>query len=264
MAGCGSCGTAFVTHPPSPPELEKYYSLDYFQGNVSKFGYVDYEAEEPFQRESFRQKADYLSQKLPGGRILDIGCATGSFLKLLGPNWEKHGVEMSRELLQSHPPPPNISVWAGDILSYPENGKPFDAVTLWDVLDHVPDPASLVQKAERLLRPGGILGLHVGDRESLFARLMGKRWHLYIPPTHLTFFSRRSIVSLLRKSGFAVDRYGYEGKWVPLSLCFFRLSYVFTHDLFRRLYEWSARSSLGRLKVYVNLMDVLTVYAVKK
>src|SRR6185369_3566111 len=262
VLGC-RCGTAFVAEPPKPAELRDYYSLDYFKGNREKFGYIDYAAEEPFQAESFQRKAERLGEILGGGRVLDVGCATSSFLKQLGPGWEKHGVELSVELLKAYPPPEDVKVWSGDFLAYPKNEKPFDAVTLWEVLDHVPEPKSVVRKSAELLRPGGVLAVLVGDRSSCFARLLGKRWHLYIPPTHLTFFTRASLLELLKCSGFKTIRHEYEGRWVPLSLCFFRLSYILEAAWVRKLYEWSLRSAVRNLKIYINLRDVVTVYASK-
>jgi len=263
ICACRICSTAFVPDPPSPEAFKDYYSLDYFTGNHSKFGYIDYAAEEPFQAASFRHKAERITRAMGGGRILDVGCATSSFLMQLGPAWKKHGAEISQDLLKAYPPPPEVSMWTGDFLDYPENGEPFDVVTLWDVLDHVPNPKATLEKCWRLLRPGGMIAINVGDRGSLFARCLGRRWHLYIPPTHLTFFNRSSLFQLLKNCRFTPQRWEYEGRWVPLSLCFFRLSYIINRTFIRKLYEWSLRSALRNLSVYINLRDVVTVYAVK-
>lgn len=259
-----ACGTAFAARLPSAAELSAHYGLDYFQGNPAKFGYVDYAAEEKFLLQSLAGKAARLRRSPGPGRVLDVGCATGGFLRMLGPDWDRRGIELSRELLESRPPEAGLRVWNGDFLAYPESEGPFDAVTMWDVLDHVPDPAAALRKARALLRPGGTLALNLGDRDSLFARLLGRRWHLYIPPTHLTFFTRGSLAALLERAGFRVEEVEYEGKWVPLSLAFFRLSYILTHPFFRRLSDRMSQRPLGRLKVYVNLRDVMTVYAVRK
>lgn len=258
-----SCGTAFTARLPSPEELNAHYGLDYFQGNPEKFGYVDYSAEEPFLLQSFRAKVERLRRSPGPGRVLDVGCATGGFLKLLGPEWRRCGIELSRELLDSQPATPGVSVWNGDFLSYPPENGPFDVLTMWDALDHIPDPAAALRKAHALLRPGGTLAMNLGDRRSLFARVMGRRWHLYIPPTHLTYFTRESLTALLERAGFRVVQCEYEGKWVPLSLCFFRLSYILTHPFFRWLSDRFSEWRIGQLKAYVNLRDVMTIYAVK-
>lgn len=262
LVECSSCRTAYTAVLPTDAELQAHYSLDYFKGNRDKFGYVDYAAEEPFNLETFRPKVAALRRRHPsGGRVLDIGCATGGFLGLMGEGWTRRGVELSAELVAASPPPPGVDVWVGRFEDYPESGEKFDAVTLWDALDHVPDPRATLEKARRLIKPGGTLAVLQGDRGSLFARLLGRRWHIYIPPTHLTYFTRQSLTALLRDTGFAVEESSYEGKWVPLGLAFFRLSYIVTLPVVRRLYEWVNASRLGRLKFYVNLFDVVTLYA---
>ena len=79
----------------------------------------------------------------------------------------------------------------------------FDAITLWDVLEHMADPIAVLKKAARLLRPGGILALNVPNIESLIAKLMGSRWPLLLTE-HLYYFSPSSLRLLLERSGFSV------------------------------------------------------------
>jgi len=260
---CLSCKTARVETIPSPEALRKHYDLSYFKGSKEKFGYVDYATEEEGLVPTFKSRKTRIESEISKGRILDVGCATGGFLKVFGPHWEKHGIELSSELLEAHPAPKDISIWIGDFLEY-ETADLFDVITLWDVLDHARDPAAMLEKAAKLLRPGGLLCVLVGDRTSLFARVLGKRWHLYIPPTHLTFFSREGLSRLLDKTGFEFLSRTYEGKWVPLSQCFFRLSYILPFKFIWKLYEWLADTRLGRLWIPINLRDVALVYSRKR
>lgn len=122
----------------------------------------------------------------------------------------------------------------------------------------------MVKKAFKLLRPGGLLCVLVGERTSLFPRLLGKRWHLYIPPTHLTNFSRRGLRRLLESAGFEYLSWGYEGKWVPLSPCFFRLSYILSFKFIWKIYELLNGPWLGNIWIPINLRDVGLVYASKR
>lgn len=264
---CAACGTAGVEPLPSDAEIRAIYTLPYFQGDRSRYGYTDYAAESAQHARSFTLRAALLEELLPrrGGprRVLDIGCANGSFLAALGPGWEKHGVEVSEDFLRASPPPPEIRMFVGDVLDYPDDRGPFDAVTLFDVLDHVPRPLAVLDKAVRLLRPGGVLVVQQGDRMSLFARLLGRRWHIYIPPTHLWYFTRSGLHRFLRERGLRVARDVFEPRWASVSLCLFRLSYILPAalvDPFRRLLDDTA---LGRLSVRFNFRDVVTVYARK-
>ncbi len=260
---CLACKTARVETIPSPEELKAHYDLSYFKGSKEKFGYVDYAAEEEGLVSVFKQRRKTLEAMVPGGRILDVGCATGGFLKIFGPHWEKQGIELSNELLEAHPAPGDVPIWIGDFLEY-EPPELFDVITMFDVLDHARDPAAMVKKAARLLRPGGILCVLVGERTSLFPRLIGKRWHLYIPPTHLTYFSRQGLTKLLEATGFETLSRGYEWKWVPLSQCFFRLSYILPFKFIWKIYELLNGTWLGNIWIPINLRDVALVYARKQ
>jgi len=64
-------------------------------------------------------------------------------------------------------------------------------VTMWDVFEHFVDPASDVRAAARVLKVGGVLAINTPDISSWYARIMGKRWHLLIPPEHIHYFTKK-------------------------------------------------------------------------
>jgi len=263
LRNCTSCEIAFVSPMPTKEDLIKLYDLSYFKGDVSKFGYVDYFAEGPFQRRSFTERSRIIQKNVKSGNILDVGCATGSFLELFGSsNWHKYGIEISQELLSQHPPAKDIDIWCGDFLDYPGESR-FHVLTLWDILDHVLRPDLMLKKANHLLINDGLLVLNVGDRASLFAKLLGPRWYLYIPPTHLFYFTLKSLKRLLGQCGFEVSEVIYEKKWVPLRLCFYRLTYIFKGTWTKKLYDWIKDSKLGDKTIGLNFYDVVTLYARK-
>ncbi|MFA6093126.1 MAG: class I SAM-dependent methyltransferase [Elusimicrobiota bacterium] len=264
LSACADCETGSIAPFPTAQQLRELYTLDYFKGDRKKFGYSDYAAESANHARSFASRAALLSELVPGkGRILDLGCANGAFLSALGPGWEKHGVELSKEFVEACPPPSEVRLFVGDFMDYPEAAGSFDAVTLFDFLDHVPKPLEALQKAVRLLRPGGVLVVQQGDRSSLFARLLGKRWHIYIPPTHLWYFTRKGLHGFLRKLGLDCVRDVYEPRWASVTLCLFRLSYIVPAKWVDPLLALARKSWWGDVAVRFNFRDVVTVYAVK-
>ena len=80
----------------------------------------------------------------------------------------------------------------------------FDVITLWDVIEHVPDPVPLLTEAARVLRPGGRLVLTTGDWGSAYAQARGSDWHLMTPPWHLTMFSRATMARAADRAGLRV------------------------------------------------------------
>jgi SAM-dependent methyltransferase len=80
----------------------------------------------------------------------------------------------------------------------------FDAVCMWDTIEHLPNPRDFLCAARRVLKRQGHLYLTTGDAGSLNARVRGRRWRQIHPPSHLQYFSRRTITELLRQCGFQV------------------------------------------------------------
>src|SRR5205085_11122433 len=90
----------------------------------------------------------------------------------------------------------------------------FDLVLMLQVLPHFVDPAAALQKAARLVRPGGHLLIETWDRESWTARLSGRRWHEYSPPSVLHWFSRGGVARLASAAGFEEVAIGRPSKWI--------------------------------------------------
>jgi SAM-dependent methyltransferase len=82
----------------------------------------------------------------------------------------------------------------------------FDAVTMWDSLEHLHHPLAALREIRRILKPGGHLLLRVPSLDSLDARLFGPYWAGLDPPRHLTVLSRKTLLRLLGEAGFAVER----------------------------------------------------------
>ena len=101
-----------------------------------------------------------------------------------------------------------VNVIAGDFLELDVEG-PFDAVTMWHVLEHLPDPLGAVVRAVDLMRPGGRLVISVPNVDSLQARFGGERWFHLDLPRHLFHFGPRSPSALVERAGLRVVRIGH-------------------------------------------------------
>lgn len=140
------------------------------------------------------------------GRVLDIGCNTGVNLKALSPQWDKHGVELAKPLgkIASDHVPANI--FDCPIEALPEQAGSFDLITAHAVIEHVFDPARFIAICAERLKPGGVLAIMTGDRDSTLARSMAAQWPLLISPDHVSFFSAESLRQALKANGFQVLR----------------------------------------------------------
>ncbi len=96
-----------------------------------------------------------------------------------------------------------LDVRTGDLFAV--GGGEFDAVVMGDVIEHLPDPGKALEHVASLLAPDGVLALALPDAGSRLARMLGRRWWSVIP-THVQYFTRRSLRSLLEDRGFTVLR----------------------------------------------------------
>lgn len=137
------------------------------------------------------------------GRILDIGCASGFFLQhAKEANWDIAGIEPSevlytkaREVLG---PTAEIQCTTLQLSHLPLLS--FDVVTLWDVLEHVPNPVDFLRLAGSFLKAGGYLFANVPNLDSIQARILGRKWPLLLPE-HLNYFKSNSLQMCGKKAG---------------------------------------------------------------
>ncbi len=97
-----------------------------------------------------------------------------------------------------------LDVLEGEAAAIPLADESEDVIILWHVLEHLLDPRAGLRELRRVLTARGRLVISTPNPESITARLLGKRWTMYIPPSHLNLFPPRSLVRLLESEGFEV------------------------------------------------------------
>ncbi len=136
------------------------------------------------------------------GKVLDVGTAGGSFLAAAQRRgWEVYGCEPNRWLAKWGKEHYGIAIKPGTIFDQKYKNSQFDMVTLWDVIEHTPDPGAVLLECKRVLRENGLLVVNYPDMGSIIARLMGRKW-LFLTSVHLYYFTRRTIIQMLRNAGF--------------------------------------------------------------
>jgi SAM-dependent methyltransferase len=258
ISECAACGVRFWRPPPGF-DPRSTYDARYFADPANARGYDDYAALEPALRRNFARRLARLGAPAPGARLLDVGAAYGFALsEARAAGWRAAGVEISAAAARRAARAGGAAIALADATALPFRSEVFDAVTLWDVLEHLPDPHAAVAAATRCLRPGGRLVLTTGDVGSLFAKLSGGRWHLYSIPEHLFFFTRRALRLLLVAHGLRVESMRAEASLYPLGYLAERLR----KTLLGRPARGPARWPGAGLALPVNLFDVVTVTAV--
>jgi len=197
----------------------------------------------------------------PTRRLLDVGCHIGVMIELAqARGWEAWGVEPSvwaAEQARAH----GLHVVTGTLsdAQIPENY--FDVVTMWDVIEHLTDPAAEIRNVHRVLKPGGVFAIHTIDIESFFARAMGNRWP-WLMEMHLYYFSPRTLSKMLARHGFKLIRSSAQGRYLRLGYFVTRIE-PYSKPIYRALDALVARLKLGSVAIPVNFGDLFTLYARK-
>jgi SAM-dependent methyltransferase len=139
----------------------------------------------------------------PGGRLLEIGCGSGTMLEYIGSlGWEVEGADVdSSAVVNARKKGLKVSHGSIEELCYGENT--FDAITISHVIEHVPDPVRLISECFRILKPGGTLSLVTPNTESFGLSVFSESWLSLDPPRHLMLFNVKTIRQLARSAGFS-------------------------------------------------------------
>ena len=159
----------------------------------------------------------------PPGHVLDIGTGGGPFLGVAkARGWEVAGCEPNRWLAEWGSDHYGIDIVPGTIYDMGLDDQSFDMVTLWDVLEHTPDPKGVLKECRRVLKPGGLLVVNYPDINSLIARLMGRKW-VFLLSVHLYYFTTETITNMLSQVGFSIRSHKWHWQSLELGYIFFRM-----------------------------------------
>lgn len=200
---CGRCGHMQVAAFPPEPQLDQAYA------EVAEAAYV---GEEAGQRATAGRTLGRIERHVRRGALCDLGCWVGFLVaEAERRGWEAWGVEPSRFASSYARETLGLNVITGtlDGAELPEGH--FDAVVLGDVIEHLPEPGEALERIRRLLAPGGVLYLALPDAGSAVAGALGARWWSVLP-THVQYFTRRSLAELLTRHRYAVEWIGTAPK----------------------------------------------------
>lgn len=215
---CDACGMGRITPFPAPGAAERY-DEGYFVDGGARAGYSDYDADERWHRRTARARlarVERWRQVAGAGLLVDVGTATG----YMPDEARQRGYDVAAV---------EVSGWAADrarsrgvrveraLSDLTDLEGVVDVVTLFQVLEHMPDPADVLATAHRLLRPGGFIVCETWDMESRVAGLAGSRWQQLSPPSVLWLFTPESARRLVEGAGFEAVSWSPTPKVVSLA-----------------------------------------------
>lgn len=204
---CSQCG--LLVTQTSDEERRKYvnnkythqYARDYVQGLPKLY-------------HRFEKHLSLLKRHNTGGKLLDVGCGTGHFLKYVREtdrSWQVYGVEPNRLLRSVATKSSGVAIKNGTLNVIPFSDNYFDVITCYDVLEHSTELKKNIRELKRVLKPQGLLFIQAPNYRSLMARLTGDRWDWWCIPDHMLHFSYDFLLTYVRKNGFTIlESYTYE------------------------------------------------------
>ncbi|HOY56347.1 MAG TPA: class I SAM-dependent methyltransferase [bacterium] len=254
---CLDCGLAWVCDSKTVARVISSYETENFDETYEK------------ERENRKKTADILVNKVkkikPQGKLLDIGCYSGIFLEAAQEaGYEIFGIEASRGALALARQKVKGDLRCGMaekiLVDFPD--KSFDIITLFDVLEHLPDPQKVLTLIQLKLKDDGLLVFSTPDFSSLLSKIQGKKWHALLPQ-HLFYFSIRNIKIILSQTGFKSKKYCYIGR--HFSFFYLLQHYLNSHRSTSKFFLNFIRSlGVANLTIPINLFDQLLIFATKK
>jgi SAM-dependent methyltransferase len=276
LVRCRNCKLVYVSPRLTEDIVLSLYNQQYFHAQdefvydtrIFKGGYRDYLGDQEYYLQTFRKRMHEIEKRIKrAGHVLDIGCAAGYFLTVARErSWEVEGVEPSAYVADYAKKQLRLKVHNETLNEIQLPKTAYDLVTIWDALEHVPDPRQTLAEAYRILRTDGLLVVSTHDIGSLVARLLGSKWYQLGLHLHLYYFSHKTIRQMLTIVGFrdiTVTR-KTAGKVCSFRFLVDKLN-TFNPTQFKLANKMlNALPALARRGIYINPGDEIIAYAWKK
>jgi SAM-dependent methyltransferase len=203
LAECKGCGLVRLSPRPTPKEVAGFYAANYWfaGGAISEF----YRRMVLLDHVRFAARA--ARESGAPGKILDVGCGGGLFLRMMKQRgFDCLGLDFSPEAARVALERNGVRVLTGDLTNAPIEPGSCALITMYHVVEHLLDPAAYLRAASHLLHPDGRLIVQVPDRDCWEAAMLGENWTGLDVPRHIHVFRSSDLRRLLRSCGFEVVR----------------------------------------------------------
>lgn len=250
---CSQCDYVQVRNKPDAEKINEIYSKKYFQHTK----YRDPKALNIENMRRFRLLDSILEN---GATVLDAGCSTGDFIAVAKKKFQMYGTDISEYAInQAQIKNPALSgqLVAGRLEDSIFSDKKFDAICLWDVIEHVWDPILVIDNLISRLKPQGYLFISTPAIDAITARVLGRYWAFMTPPEHLGFFANETFEYLFEdRFGSKIIRSFCKGKWANLAFIAYKMKRITPIWFPNWILLPLQKKPLSSMNIYVPTKDV--------
>ena len=239
---CQECHHIFADIELDFNEIKKIYSNNYFFGEE----YISYIDDEKQIKKNSNKRLKVINnyiKKFKKLNLYEIGCAYGFFL-----NTVKNNLKL------------NVKYENFLEVNIPQNK--FNIFCMFDVIEHLLNPQKYIRKIYKIADSNSLLFLTTGDIGSLNAKFKGENWRLIHPPSHIHYFSKKTIKKILENNGFEILSIEYCGYYRNLSFILNKIEFL--KNNFKFLLKFLNYFKVLKLDIYLNIFDIMFVIAKKK
>lgn len=260
---CLDCGFITANLDVNEVEFDNLYSKGYFKDGE----YHDYVKDKLIIQKNFIRRVRYLLKKIEQKNIktvLEIGCAYGFFGEVLRsfiPEAKYLGLDISDQAIKYASDILKLNAVSTDYLNF-KNRWEYTDVFMWDVIEHLPRPDLILEKVHSDIIPGGRLFITTGDIGTLIPRIRKEKWRMIHPPSHLHYFSRKTLCRLLDNKGFKVSNISYPAIYRGIKQIIYSIFILGKNPgkLIQNIYNQIP----NRLNIPINTLDIIFVIATRE
>lgn len=255
---CRHCGHCVADLDVETLDLGSLYNETYFSGG----DYADYLRDRAVFEKHFSERLGEVRRSSPGKDLVEVGCGYGFFLSVASRYFRATGYDIAEGPVRYARDVLGVDARCEDFVTAPVASASADVIVIWDTIEHLARPDLVVAKASQVLKPGGMLFLTTGDIGSILARMRKRRWRLVTLPSHLHYFTKKTLSRLLSNAGLVPVSAKYVGVRRSLRQVAYRL-FAFGRQRRSGLYERIADSRIGELSFRLNMFDIFLMAARK-
>jgi len=200
---CNQCGLAQLHPLPPKAVLDSLYDDSYFSHGEDSVGYGNYGDQEKDYLVTFADDVERILPHVPEGKILDVGCGFGYFVRMaLDAGYDAYGVDIAEKAIETAQRQLPGRVFLGTVESVKEfDGCSFDVIFVSHLIEHITNPVAFVSNLCQYLSDEGIVVFVTPNIGSLLAKVSRSRWVSFKVPEHVAYYSPKTIRELFRRSG---------------------------------------------------------------